>query len=66
MNLDFGVVSSVILFIVTVGIFARKEDIAALRAEMYQSFTSKAEFEAHLARVENKLDKLFDILSQTR
>lgn len=66
MNLDYGLTAAVLVFLINIGIFSRKEDVSLLRAEMYQSLVSKAEFEARLSRIEDKLDKLFSIMTDAK
>lgn len=52
--------------IINLGLFARKDDLASLRAEVYEHFASRAELEAKFSRLEDKIDKLFDLIEHIR
>lgn len=58
----WGIGGVVLAGILQTGIFALKSDVSALEAKVYRDMVTKEEYTQAIERLDNKLDKVLDLL----
>lgn len=59
---SLGLGAAVLNFLLVVNVFARKEDVEKLRADIATYYVLKSELTEQLKAINNKLDTLFDYI----
>lgn len=61
-KLSGGLIIGLLLAALELGLFVTKADLYQMKTEMYQNFEPRSEVEAHLNKIDAKIDRLTELM----